>query len=179
MQRHAQVATPCMPSGLLAGDGPTEHDGCVFIFDMVCPAPGCLSLLQAVLGSQHCIKVLHDHRKGLVVLQQHGMELPVSQVVDTQLLFKQLQATRVGKRFRIGLNDALAHYNLQSNESKRQMDHSLWALRPLSPEQLHYAAADCRLLLLLCAHIEAELSKGLPLSVHEYMHVERIDASAV
>jgi ribonuclease D len=105
--------------------------------------------LHEVLADRSKLKILHAARQDLEVLQLGGRPVPAP-VFDTQVA-----AAMLGHPPQVGYAELVA----------RQLGHSLdkaqtrtdWSRRPLTPEQLAYAADDVHHLLLL----HSELAAGL------------------
>ena len=105
--------------------------------------------LYAVLADRSKLKILHAARQDLEVLQLGGRPVPAP-VFDTQVA-----AAMLGYPPQVGYAELVA----------RQLGHSIdkaqtrtdWSRRPLTPEQLAYAADDVHHLLLLHAELAAAL----------------------
>jgi ribonuclease D len=122
-------------------------DSDCFLFD---PLAGiALDALHEVLGDRSKLKILHAARQDLEVLQLGGRPV-LAPVFDTQVA-----AAMLGHPPQVGYAELVA----------RQLGHSIdkaqtrtdWSRRPLTPEQLAYAADDVHHLLLL----HSELAAGL------------------
>ena len=109
-----------------------------------------LAPLYAVLADPGKLKILHAARQDLEVLFLGGGEVPAP-VFDTQLA-----AALLGFPPQVGYAELVA----------RQLGHSIdkgqtrtdWSRRPLTPEQLAYAADDVHHLLALHAELDAALA---------------------
>lgn len=105
--------------------------------------------LYAVLADRSKLKILHAARQDLEVLQLGGRPVPAP-VFDTQVA-----ASMLGFPPQVGYAELVA----------RQLGHSIdkaqtrtdWSRRPLTPEQLAYAADDVHHLLVLHAELAAAL----------------------
>jgi ribonuclease D len=105
--------------------------------------------LYAVLADHSKLKILHAARQDLEVLQLGGRPVPAP-VFDTQVA-----ASMLGYPPQVGYAELVA----------RQLGHSIdkaqtrtdWSRRPLTPEQLAYAADDVHHLLVLQAELAAAL----------------------
>jgi ATP-dependent helicase Lhr and Lhr-like helicase len=114
--------------------------------------PG-LGPLAAVLADKKIIKVIHDSKFERRILAKEGLE--IAAVFDT------LDASRKHRgRDALGGHSlaAVVARELELHLSKSEQT-SNWARRPLSPEQLAYAAADVEVLL----ELDARLRTPLPL----------------
>ena len=108
-----------------------------------------LEPLHALLADRTKLKILHAARQDLEVLQSGGRPVPAP-VFDTQVA-----AALTGLPPQVGYADLVA----------RRLGHSIdkgqtrtdWSRRPLSPEQLAYAADDVHHLLALHADLAAAL----------------------
>lgn len=99
--------------------------------------------LRAPLERGTATKVIHNAAFDAVKLARHYQISPAP-IYDTML------AARRGGERRYSLKaQAEKHLNLPLDKSVRQSD---WSLRPLSPKQLSYAAADAAAALLLYEH---------------------------
>ena len=110
-----------------------------------------LGPLAAVLASKTIIKVIHNAKFERRILAKSGLE--IVPVFDT------LDASRRHRG-----RDALGGHSLAAvvaRELELQLDKgeqtSNWARRPLSPEQLAYAAADVEVLIALDARLRTDL----------------------
>jgi len=108
-----------------------------------------LGALHAVLADRSKLKILHAARQDLEVLQLGGRPVPAP-VFDTQVA-----AAMLGFPPQVGYAELVA----------RQLGHSIdkaqtrtdWSRRPLTPEQLAYAADDVHHLLQLHVDLSAAL----------------------
>ena len=109
-----------------------------------------LEPMHALLADRGKLKILHAARQDLEVLQAGGRAVPAP-VFDTQVA-----AALTGLPPQVGYADLVA----------RRLGHSIdkgqtrtdWSRRPLSPEQLAYAADDVHHLLALHADLSAALA---------------------
>jgi len=97
-------------------------------------------------------KIFHAARQDLEVLTQ-------AQTVNTQvpgpIFDTQIAAGLLGLPAQIGYSDLLSRtLNIQLEKGQARTD---WSRRPLSPEQLHYAADDVRYLAPLYQHLKQQL----------------------
>jgi len=119
-----------------------------------------LAALYAAFSDRSRIKILHAARQDLEVLQLAGRSVPAP-VFDTQVA-----AGLLGMPPQVGYAELVA----------RQLGHSIdkaqtrtdWSRRPLTPEQLAYAADDVHHLL----QLHAELSAALAASGRERWMIE-------
>jgi ribonuclease D len=108
-----------------------------------------LSPLAGLLSNTAILKVFHAARQDLEILLQ---EL---QVIPQPLFDTQLAATLLGLGEQIGYGNLVSHYlNVTLSKQHARAD---WEQRPLSSEQLEYAADDVRYLLQMFPLIIADL----------------------
>jgi ATP-dependent Lhr-like helicase len=112
-----------------------------------------LAPLAAVLASKQIIKVIHNAKFERRILAKEGLE--IAAVFDT------LDASRRNRGRDAPGGHSLAvvverELNLSLNKSEQT---SNWTRRPLSPEQVAYAAADVEVLI----ELEARMRTALPL----------------
>lgn len=108
-----------------------------------------LSCLAALLGAAGPLKIMHACSEDLEVLTPYS-EGPVGHVHDTQIALAML-----GEGLQLGYQKALAQV-LQIDIPK-DASRSDWLARPLSPQQLNYAALDVRHLPALYAVVRERL----------------------
>lgn len=105
--------------------------------------------LVGVLGNAGCTKVLHAARQDVEVLLPL-LGAPLAPVLDTQVA-----AALLGLPAQVGYADLVAReLGVQLEKGQARTD---WLRRPLSPQQLDYAADDVRYLLPLAARLEERL----------------------
>ena len=110
-----------------------------------------LSPLKAIFTNPAQTKIFHAARQDLeLLLQELGL-------IPTPIFDTQIAATLLGLGEQIGYANLVKHY-LQINLSK-QHTRADWEKRPLSDEQLDYAADDVRYLIQMFPLIMAELEK--------------------
>ena len=106
---------------------------------VACIDPLSISEMQPLwdlLLNQDCLKVLHAARQDLEIFHHLLGEIP-QPVFDTQLV-----ATVLGYGEQIGYGNLIKKVlNIDLNKGHARTD---WLQRPLSPEQLDYAADDVR-----------------------------------
>jgi ribonuclease D len=108
-----------------------------------------LEALHAVLADRSRVKILHAARQDLEVLQLGGRPVPAP-VFDTQLA-----AALLGMPPQVGYAELVAR-TLGHSIDKAQT-RTDWSRRPLTPEQLAYAADDVHHLLTLHTELAAAL----------------------
>ena len=107
-----------------------------------------LTPLASVLANQRIIKVIHNARFERRILAKSGLEIVA--VLDTMLASRQRHGREAPGGHSLA---AVVTRELGLHLDKRQQT-SNWTRRPLSPEQLAYAAADVEVLVAL-AHLRA------------------------
>jgi ribonuclease D len=109
-----------------------------------------LEPLAQVLRSPQVLKVMHASRQDLeVLLPLVGLTRPV---FDTQIA-----AALTGMPAQVGYAEVVRR--LLGTELAKSHTRTDWSRRPLSPEQLEYAADDVRYLLPLAAQLEEQLER--------------------
>ncbi|QLB13168.1 ribonuclease D [Bisgaardia hudsonensis] len=104
-----------------------------------------------LLANQNILKILHACSEDLEVFQHYFKQLP-SPMIDTQIMANFL---KFGNS--TGLAKLLQHYfGLEMDKSSSRTD---WLARPLSAQQLAYAAADVWYLLPLYQKMQVDLAK--------------------
>ncbi len=129
-----------------------------YIVDLV--AVGCIEPLRHVFGSQGPLKVIHNASFERRVLGEAGFAL--EKVFDTLSASRQLGPSKAGH----GL--AAVCYRHLGRHLDKSLQTSNWDRRPLSREQLEYAAIDAEVLLDLHEFFERrlpEMGTLFPLSV--------------
>lgn len=97
-----------------------------------------LSCLASLLGANGPLKIMHACSEDLEVLTPYS-EGPVGQVHDTQIALAML-----GEGLQLGYQKALAQ--VLNIDIPKDASRSDWLARPLSEQQLNYAALDVRYL---------------------------------
>jgi len=106
-----------------------------------------------VLGSRQIIKVIHNAKFERRILAKEGLE--IAAVFDTLEASRNHHGRDVLGGHSLG---AVVARELELHLDKSEQT-SNWTCRPLSPEQLAYAAADVEVLL----HLDRKLRLPLPL----------------
>ena len=109
--------------------------------------------LWSFLTDRSRLKILHAARQDLEVLAVHAPHAgPMAPIFDTQIA-----AALLGLSAQIGygaLVSARLNHSLAKGHTRAD-----WSKRPLSPEQIEYAADDVRYLAPLYVHLRAELAE--------------------
>ena len=133
-----------------------------YIFDCIRLTPQTVcDVLRPLLASSNCIKLFHDIHKDAHCLHFHGGIDYISCVFDTQLAAEALRGGML-----VSFSKLLQGLGLPEHSSKRHMSQkfaldprSFWKLRPLSVDQIDYAAQDVGLLLEAGPMLMARLGK--------------------
>lgn len=133
-----------------------------YIFDCIRLTPQTVcDVLRPLLASSNCIKLFHDIHKDAHCLHFHGGIDSISCVFDTQLAAEALRGGML-----VSFSELLQGLGLPEHSSKRHMSQkfaldprSFWKLRPLSDDQIDYAAQDVGLLLEAGPILMARLGK--------------------
>jgi ribonuclease D len=110
-----------------------------------------LAHLSALLGHAATFKVAHAARQDVEALATRNIQVPLP-LFDTQIA-----AALLGMQPQIGYGE-LVHKMLGARLAKAHA-RTDWSVRPLSAEQLEYAADDVRHLLPLCEVLRRELEQ--------------------
>lgn len=113
------------------------------------PAVGDLSPLARLLASPKRRKIIHSANEDVAILQR-DLGIDLTEVFDTQLA-----AAMIGHEMRMSLARLIQEFLGVSVSKDHQR--SDWSLRPLSPEQVAYAAEDVRHLHALHTVLERRL----------------------
>lgn len=123
-----------------------ERIACVDTLALGGPGP-----FAGLLQDPGVLKVFHAARQDLEVLHDHLGTVP-GPVWDTQVA-----AAMLGYPDQVGYNQLVgAELQVELPKDHARTD---WSRRPLSPEQLHYAAADVQWLLPLADRLEEKLRR--------------------
>eukprot|EP01022_Parablepharisma_sp_SALTPOND_P019924 TRINITY_DN349_c0_g1_i1.p2 TRINITY_DN349_c0_g1~~TRINITY_DN349_c0_g1_i1.p2 ORF type:complete len:724 (-),score=92.43 TRINITY_DN349_c0_g1_i1:6739-8910(-) len=112
--------------------------------------------LQPIFENTQIIKVFHDCRSDLLWLQRDFNGMLCINIFDTQFMAHRL------KKFKfLGLEKLWKHYcnYIMSSDSKKQYQTSDWTSRPLTKDQLNYAAVDPYFLIFLRGALISEFCK--------------------
>ncbi len=110
-----------------------------------------LTPLATLLLNRDSIKIFHAARQDLEILQQTLGQVPTP-IFDTQIA-----ATLLGLGDQLGYANLVKHFlNVQLAKGHARTD---WERRPLSHEQLEYAADDVRYLIAMYPRIEQALTE--------------------
>jgi hypothetical protein len=124
----------------------------IYIFDILgCPGLVKDVLEDDILKNKDITKIIHDFRSDNEALKKE-FNCELISVFDTQVAYSLLcrsdtNGKQGGNRHQIGLNKMLEYFKAGSNSQKESIDHSQWSQRPLSKQQLEYAAQDVAFLL--------------------------------
>lgn len=126
-----------------------------------------LSPLAELLNRPSVTKILHAAEGDILVLRRNA-GFGIAPVFDTML------AARILGHKRFGLADLLAHY-FDVHLDKKYQRHD-WALRPIEPAALRYAAADVRYLSDLHDRLRSELHAAgrLEEAQEEFRRIEAV-----
>ena len=143
-----------------------EH--CAIVDPLALPQ---LDALWSFLGDRSRLKILHAARQDLEVLAvQAPRAEPLAPIFDTQIA-----AALIGQSAQIGYGSLVAHrlgHTLAKGHTRAD-----WSRRPLSEEQLEYAADDVRYLAPLYVDLRKELGQigRLHWLQEEMQELERFD----
>eukprot|EP01022_Parablepharisma_sp_SALTPOND_P023109 TRINITY_DN47_c0_g2_i14.p1 TRINITY_DN47_c0_g2~~TRINITY_DN47_c0_g2_i14.p1 ORF type:complete len:758 (-),score=54.79 TRINITY_DN47_c0_g2_i14:3031-5304(-) len=118
------------------------------------PSSAIVAHLGPILANANIVKVFHDCRSDLLWLKRDYPGISIANVFDTHYFAKLL-----GVFTSLGLEQLWKHYcNFDmAKEEKKKFQRSDWSVRPLSPDQMEYAAIDSFYLIYLRKAILKEL----------------------
>ena len=97
-----------------------------------------ISILESILCKKSIIKIFHDCKQDILALHKI-MNNPILPLFDTQIAFSLSQYSENS----IGYVNLVKNYNMQDlGDMKKKFKRTNWLERPLSKEQLNYAAID-------------------------------------
>lgn len=126
-----------------------------------------LSPIARLLGNESCLKLFHACDQDVEILKRELGVLPMP-LFDTQVA-----ASMLGYGTQISLANLIKAI-LEVEVSSRQTT-SDWSVRPLSPEQLAYAASDVQYLHAIYRHLDAKLREEDRFHWYEDEQAERLE----